>query len=141
MMEIGSLDINGGVRDLLDPLADYVGIDAQDGPGVNVVVDAAHYLHRVRVDIVLCLEVLEHCEQWRGLVKSAASNLKPGGRFIATCATNSRPPHSAIDGGQIHPEEWYANVHCTELLEELEKWFADTGVDVAGNDLRGWATR
>ena len=41
VVEFGSLDINGGVRHLLDDQALYVGIDVQSGPGVTIIADAA----------------------------------------------------------------------------------------------------
>ena len=45
ILEIGSLDINGSVRDFLEPFAgQYIGIDAQKGKGVDLVVDIKNKL-------------------------------------------------------------------------------------------------
>src|SRR5262245_56346057 len=76
VLEVGSLDINGGVRALLDPNACYLGIDPQLGPGVDVVADFAHYTHPRQVDLILCLEVFEHTRKWRALIASARRNLR-----------------------------------------------------------------
>lgn len=141
VLEIGSLDINGGIRDLLDPRASYLGIDVQAGPGVDLVADATKYMHDWRVDVVLCLEVFEHTSDWPEIIKCAACNIKSGGWLIVTCATNSRAPHSGVDGGRLRPGEWYENVIAADLLDEMQRWFGDSAIDVVGNDLRGWATR
>lgn len=139
VLEVGSLDINGGVRDLLDPAAEYVGIDVQPGPGVDIVVDFSAYLHRERVNVVLCLEVLEHAPQWRELIASAAMNLRLDGVLILTCATTGRATHSARSEAPIQPDEFYENVTKADLDAELEKHFSVHESEVIFRDLRARA--
>lgn len=141
VLEIGSLDINGGVRDLLSPEADYLGVDLQEGPGVDLVADGAQYHHPGGADVVLCLEVLEHCKSWPDLIRAAWINLSRGGRFIVTCATLHRSPHSARHERGIEPDEWYANISEDDLRVELARWFISGKTDVLGNDLRAWAVK
>ena len=45
---------------------------------------------------------------------NAWNTLHPGGVLVMTCATDPRPPHSAIDGWDVRPGEWYANVPSGE---------------------------
>ena len=46
VLEIGSLDINGSVRPMFKPFQlTYTGIDMQEGPGVDIVVDAAKFIN------------------------------------------------------------------------------------------------
>ena len=139
VIEVGSLDINGGVRDLLHPEAEYVGVDVQAGPGVDVVEDFRLYEHPEPVDVVLCLEVLEHTPDCRDLLAAAARNLKPGGTLLLTCATTGRAPHSARSEGPIEPDEFYQNVMKAELDGVLAGLFAASHSEVVGTDLRAWA--
>ncbi len=149
VLEVGSLDINGGVRDLLDPEAEYVGVDMQTGPGVDIVADFTTYQHPELVDVVLCLEVLEHTPHWPEIVASAARNLKDGGTLVLTCATVvdmgthmlARARHSGHRSGSPQPGEWYQNVTQTDLDAEVEKHFQDHRSEVLGLDLRAWAVR
>ena len=149
VLEVGSLDINGGVRDLLDPKAEYVGVDVQRGPGVDVVVDFTTYQHPEPVDVVLCLEVLEHTPEWPEIVASAARNLEDGGTLVLTCATVvdmgthmvARARHSAHSSGSFEPGEFYENVPKAALDAELEKHFLLSASEVLGLDLRAWAMR
>lgn len=125
VIEIGCRDVNGIVRDLF-PHCRYMGIDLADGPGVDVVCDAADYVPPDLVDMVLCCEVLEHAERWQAVLLAAASWLRPGGRLIITCAGPGRPPHSAVDGGDLQPGEYYWNLATWELIDAL----AGTGIVV-----------
>lgn len=139
VIEVGSLDINGGVRDLVDDGTEYVGIDIQPGPGVDVVADFSTYKHSKLVDRILCLEVLEHAPKWRQIIASAARNLAFDGELIITCATSGRAPHSARSEGPIEIDEYYKNVTQEELDDELSKHFGTFRTLVMGSDLRGFA--
>lgn len=73
VVEIGGLDVNGGVRDLF--ACPYTTVDRQDGAGVDVVQDGAEYLaYRCNLGdaphTVVCLEALEHD---RGAMRTAAA--------------------------------------------------------------------
>lgn len=119
VLEFGSLNINGSVRAVIDS-GEHWGIDVQDGPGVNQVADAVGYLYDFEADLVVCCEVLEHAADIPGIVRSAFENLRPGGVFLVTCATDPRAPHSAVDGGTLRVEEWYKNVDPQTLIETCE---------------------
>jgi SAM-dependent methyltransferase len=144
VLEIGSLDINGSVRSLFDALTSdggsYLGIDVQEGPGVDVVADASVYESSIKYDIVVCAEVFEHTPLWPKIVKNAHSLLEPGGMLILTMAGEGRPPHSAIDENPIRSWEYYKNVSASALDAQL-KQFSQWTVDVKNTDTRGWAIK
>lgn len=131
VLEIGSLNINGTVRTLIDANS-YMGIDLQPGLDVDEVIDAVDFRLPLddRADAVVCCEVLEHAPDVEGVVASIAENLVTGGLFIITCATDLRAPHSGVDGGPLRDGEHYANVdphllaktlgHYDLLIEDLE---------------------
>ena len=132
VLEIGSLDINGSVRPLFEGAARYHGIDLADGPGVDEVADAATWdPGDERFDVVVSAEVLEHAPAWRKVLATAWGALAPGGLLLMTCATDPRPPHSAVDGWDVRDGEWYRNVPPAELVDLVRGWEpADWGVEV-----------
>lgn len=135
VVEFGSRDINGGVRDLFDA-TDYIGLDIAPGPGVDVVADAADWSTRKKVDAVVCCEVLEHTGRWREIVANAARILAPGSTLIVTAACDPRAPHSAHDGRPLTDgSEHYVNVDPDELADVC----ADAGLEVMHREvhLRG----
>ncbi len=44
ILEIGSMDVNGSLRDFAEPTTHYVGVDLEEGPAVDVVVKAGEKL-------------------------------------------------------------------------------------------------
>lgn len=143
VLEFGSLDINGSVRPLLSELVvggSYLGIDVQEGPGVDLVADASVYTSDVKYDIIVCCEVFEHTPLWAKIIANAHSLLAPGGMFIATMAGEGRPPHSAIDENPIRQWEYYKNISASMLEEALEA-FSPREVNVKHTDTRCWAIK
>ena len=140
VIECGGRNINGGVRDLFTA-HHYVSVDLEDGPGVDVVDDFALHHADTPVDVVVCCEVAEHCEHWPALLAAAARNLTAGGLFLFTAAGPGRAPHSAVDGGEVRPGEWYRNIDPDDLAARLASMFSRHEVDVLGPDVRAVAWR
>ncbi len=120
VVEIGSYNVNGSVRDLF-PKTDYTGVDVRPGKGVDVVADGAAYEPAKPVDTVVCCEVLEHAENAAEIIANAFAMLQVPGVLILTAAGPERQPHGN-NGGRVG-DEFYANV--TE--EDLEQWLTDAG--------------
>lgn len=140
VVDIGGRNINGGVRDLF-PGAQFTSVDLHPGPDVDVVGDFLDYTPPEPVDLVLCLEVAEHCPVWDRLLEHAAEILRPGGRLIFTAAGPGRSPHSGLDEQPIRPDEHYANVDPSALTDVLGQRFSRFTVDLVGLDVRAVATR
>jgi SAM-dependent methyltransferase len=119
VIEIGSLNVNGTIRDLF-PNASWIGLDRIAGPCVDVVCDAAQFVPQSPVDVVICCEVFEHADNWQRLIESAYQWLSPGGVFVMTCAGLGRQPHSC-DGGGLKPDEYYRNLSPVEIREAIRK--------------------
>lgn len=135
VVEFGSRNVNGTVKGLID--CDwYFGIDLAPGPDVDEVADAVEWSAFEPVDLIVCCEVLEHAPDLEGMVASFTRNLKLGGFVIVTCASDSRAPHSAVDGGPVRPGEHYRNVPPSELVEMLRR-FGFAILDVELHDARG----
>lgn len=86
ILELGSRNINGTIRDHIKGWAEYVGVDLRPGPGVDVVLEDPNKLPFPdgSFDLVVSSNTLEHCERPWEVVKESARVLKPGGTFFAT---------------------------------------------------------
>lgn len=131
VLDIGGRNINGTVKDLFPNAAVYLAMDIADGPGVDVVADAATWTPDREYDVVVCCEVFEHTAVWPQICRTAFTACASGGLFIATMAGPGRPAHSAVDGGwQLWPGEYYGNVDPGRLERELKACgFVDVIVD------------
>jgi SAM-dependent methyltransferase len=143
VLEVGSRDINGGVRDIFQG-AFFHGVDVADGPGVDEVIDFAT---RVRPsteqwDCVVCCEVLEHAddETAERILSNAHDHLCHEGLLLLTAAGVGRHEHSAHYEGPPLRGEFYRNVS----LADLTTWLRAAGfdlfeVDTLGVDIRATA--
>lgn len=138
VLEIGSRNINGEVRQLFGAATKYVGLDIVDGPGVDVVADASTFDPGRRFNTVVCCEVLEHAPVWREIIANIGRLLLPGGSMILTCAGPGRKPHGAEGGGV--GDEYYENISVEMLQAETLKW----GVGIvrqAGEDTQAFIVK
>ena len=119
VIEIGSRNINGTVRPLFNG-AQYTGIDPVPGFGVDLIADGASYQPPAKVDTVICCEVLEHTAQAEQIVANALRMLQPDGMLLITCAAPPRAPHSALDGAELQPGEYYHNIGPEVLTDWIE---------------------
>jgi len=93
VLEVGSLDINGSVRELFSACR-YVGVDLQIGPGVDIASQGqlvefptGHF------DTVISAECLEHNPFWRETLANMMRMTRPGGIVLVSCATTGRYEH------------------------------------------------
>jgi SAM-dependent methyltransferase len=129
VIDLGGRDVNGTPRALFSAATEYLVLDAQAAPGVDIVADAGSWWPDVdlqaRFDVALCTEVFEHVQHWPAIVYNLWLLLRPGGTVLITCATAPRRSH-AIDGHEpAPPHEWYANVAPDALCAPMELLFRD----------------
>jgi SAM-dependent methyltransferase len=138
-LEIGGRDVNGSLADFFT-WTDYQALDITEGPGVDIVADFVAWAPQQperSYDFVLCCEVFEHVENWADFVRHAHRLLVDGGRFVGTCATNPRNPHSAWGDPHPRPGEFYANVSVPVFAAVMCEMFPTFTVDrTASGDLR-----
>lgn len=123
VVEFGSRNVNGSVRPHFAGAASYIGVDAVEGPDVDVVrkvqgLRADTFEHPV--DVVVCCELLEHESEPKSIIAAAHRILTPGGVLILTAAGPGREPHG-IDGGAVGKEH-YANIEPDDLRAWLDGW-------------------
>lgn len=91
VLEIGSLDINGSVRQFFDDCG-YIGVDLGEGKGVDLVAKGEELLFPAKYfDVTISCECFEHNPEW---VKTFNNMVRmTSGLVIMTCATTGRPEH------------------------------------------------
>jgi len=134
VLEVGSLDINGSVRDLFRD-CDYTGVDLQPGPGVDLACPG-HLLAlpSVSFDTVISAECFEHNPFWRETLANMLRMTRPGGLVLISCATTGRKEHGT---SRTNPDaspftvqakwDYYRNLTARDLARglHLAGWLAD----------------
>lgn len=95
--EVGSYDVNGSVRPILEthgPVS-YLGVDQSAGPGVDLVADVAALpgMFPDGFDTVVTTEMLEHVEDWREAMLSLVALVKVGGHLVLSTRSPGFPYH------------------------------------------------
>jgi SAM-dependent methyltransferase len=93
VLEVGSLDINGSVRELFSGCV-YTGVDLQPGPGVDLACPG-HLLElpTASFDTVISAECFEHNPFWRETFANMMRLCRPGGLVLVSCASTGRKEH------------------------------------------------
>ena len=103
VLEVGSCIVNGSLRSVFqDPGCEWIGIDQQAGPGVDVVGRwgqvAAEWKRqpgpRNLFDLAVCTETIEHCTSPEFCVRRMIDWLCAGGWLIVTTPGKDFPVHS-----------------------------------------------
>lgn len=146
VLEVGSLDINGSVRELFTQ-CEYTGVDLQLGPGVDLARQAqlvefpsGHF------DTTISAECLEHNPFWRETIANMLRMTRPGGLVLISCATTGRLEHGTTrtnpDASPFtSAENWdyYENLTAGDIdaAVNLPGWLADWGswVNFVSRDL------
>jgi SAM-dependent methyltransferase len=89
VLEVGSIDVNGNLRPTVEALGprEYVGVDIEQGRGVDVVCRAEDILNKFgkeSFDAVISTEMLEHIRDWRTVVSNIKNVCRPGGVVLLT---------------------------------------------------------
>jgi SAM-dependent methyltransferase len=133
ILEIGSYDVNGTVRRLFPGVRDYVGVDLQEGPSVDLVA----FGHEVAdpdgsFHAAISGECFEHDPHWRRTFENMVRLTRPGGVVAFTCASRGRPEHgtgrttkSDSPGTQSLGLDYYQNLVESDLAQlPLNQWFS-----------------
>lgn len=94
VLDVGSLNINGTLRDFFEDVSSYTGIDVGKGPGVDIVCRGELFDAPTCVyDVICSAECFEHNPEWLATFKNMIRMCKPGGLIFFTCATTGRAEH------------------------------------------------
>lgn len=94
VVEIGAYNVNGSARDHLGH-SHWLGTDMRPGPYVDWVIPGER-LGRLLGPVfqgVVCMETLEHCEDWAGVLQSAWECLSYTGVLVLSTPGHDFPKH------------------------------------------------
>lgn len=139
VLEIGSLNINGTVRDYFQHCT-YMGIDLGPGPCVDKVVHACDLpiSYNGNFDTIVTCEALEHDRKWRETIDRAYDLLTDNGLLVGTCAGFGRPEHGTSKcnpGCSPFTNDYYGNIYGSSILEMIEDMFDEVLVEVNRHDV------
>ena len=124
ILEVGSKNLNGTVRDFFGEDTNYIGIDLSYGDCVDTVVPGELIqLPNAWADIVISTECFEHAENWDKIFLNMLRILKPGGLIFLTFAGFNRPTHGTIDcheGSSPDTNNYYKNLGANDIAREIE---------------------
>lgn len=133
ILEIGSYDVNGSIRDTFSTSGAHVGVDLVEGPGVDIVAfghEVDHPDHSY--DLTLSGECFEHDVHWRDTFTNMVRLTRPGGMVAFTCASRGRPEHGTrrsdiadSPGTQAEGIDYYRNLREEDFAGlPLASWFS-----------------
>lgn len=149
VVEVGSLNINGSVRQFFSQPTFYVGCDLGPGPGVDLICPG-HKLpfHDETFDVAISCECFEHDKNWYMTFKRMMELVKPMGLVIFTCATTGRPEHGTTQNAPADApftNDYYKNLTERDFFEgfDLERRFFrhEFRVNEASHDLYFWGQK
>jgi len=129
VLEIGSLNINGSVRNLFSNSDEYVGCDLGTGLGVDLVC-AGHELpfDDGYFDTTISCECFEHDKHWRKTFQKMVDLTKKGGLIVFSCATTGRPEHGTTRTSPADApftNDYYMNLevgHFLPIAKQLSRF-------------------
>ena len=92
VIEVGSLDVNGSLRPLMESYnpKEYIGVDVAKGPGVDRICKVENLIEEMGqnvVDVVISTELLEHIKDWKKATNVDSKRVKrPKLGIIYLCA-------------------------------------------------------
>lgn len=105
ILDVGSMNVNGSLRSLAPKDADYVGLDLEPGPGVDVVLEGTTYPFEAdSFDACVSVSCLEHDAAFWDTFLEIARVTRPGGYVFLDVPSNG--PYHAYphDNWRFYPD-------------------------------------
>lgn len=122
VLEIGSLDVNGNVRDLFHNTS-FVGVDWKEGKNVEVV-SLAHETHfEERFNTLLSMNHLEHDPYWEKSLDHNLQYLSPGALLYIRWGTEKSQRH----GDEFDPS--HTGYH-PKTMQQVKDFLEKNGIKI-----------
>jgi SAM-dependent methyltransferase len=149
VLEVGSQNINGSVREAFHDQCDYIGIDLGMAKDVDWVIPGELVeLPDGWADVVVSTECFEHCVDWHKVFLNMLRIARKGALIIVTAASHGRPVHGTLDseqGSSPFTASYYKNLGVDDFIEKIRLgfYFNRHGfeVDSPAGDLYFWGIR
>ncbi|MFN5117358.1 MAG: glycosyltransferase [Cyanobacteriota bacterium] len=136
VLEVGSQNINGTVRDFFINNINYLGLDIGSGDGVDLVIPGELVeLPDGWADIAISTECFEHARNWKDILLNMIRITKPEGLIILTFAGKGRATHGTLDSDVFSSPfttTYYLNLGPDDLAKEVAigRYFQRHGFEV-----------
>ena len=132
VLEIGSLDVNGNIRNLFDFTNEYTGIDLEKGPNVDLVLNGTNIdeLNK-NFDIIISCECFEHAKDWKLIFEKMCQISKPNSFIVISVASTGRVEHGTERSGNWqspgNKDDYYLNLTKKDFIKnfDLKKIFSN----------------
>lgn len=106
VVEIGSQDVNGTLRQVCPKEFDYIGVDFQKAKGVDIVLEDPYSLpfENESIDIVLSSSCFEHSEMFWLVFLEILRVLKPKGLFYLNAPSSGNFHRYPVDCWRFYPD-------------------------------------
>jgi len=122
VLEIGSLNINGCLRDVAAPTTNYVGLDFKQGPSVDMVVAPGddYPVENGSFDLVMASSVFEHDPRFWDTFLQMCRAARRGGHIYINAPANGTVHRYPLDCWRFYPDAGmaladYARLHGLEI--------------------------
>jgi SAM-dependent methyltransferase len=131
IVEIGSQDVNGSLRDVAPKNCRYVGLDFAEGKGVDIILKDPYSfpLEDASADIVVSSSCFEHSEFFWLTFLEGLRVLRPHGVMYINAPSNGLYHRHPSDNWRFYPDAGKAliawsrrNGHNSSLLESFIGW-------------------
>jgi SAM-dependent methyltransferase len=137
IVELGGMDVNGSLRSVAPPRAQYLSIDMEPGPGVDLVASDPDLIpvDDGWADVCVSSSCFEHAEFFWLTFLEAMRILKPGGLLFLNVPSNGSVHRYPVDCWRFYPDAGLA----------LQNWARRNGINamllesfVGRQGLSGW---
>jgi len=106
IIDVGSLNVNGSLKNFCPAGSTYIGVDFCEGSGVDVVIDDPYNLpfEDNTADVIVCSSVFEHSDFFWLLYLECLRILKPSGLLYLNCPSNGMVHRYPIDSWRFYPD-------------------------------------
>ncbi|WP_341522512.1 glycoside hydrolase family 99-like domain-containing protein [Pseudomonas sp. G.S.17] len=128
IVDVGSQDVNGSLRDFCPSGATYVGVDFVEGPGVDIVINDPYRLpfEDESADVIVCSSVFEHSDFFWLLFLECLRILRPAGLIYLNAPSNGMVHRYPVDSWRFYPDSGHSltkwanyNAYNSLLLESF----------------------
>jgi predicted nucleic acid-binding Zn-ribbon protein len=149
ILEIGSQDINGTVRDFFPNGSEYLGIDIGPGKCVDLIIPGELIqLPDNWADITISTECFEHAQNWQQVLENMIRITRPTGLVILTFAGFERTAHGTLDSlaeWSPYTASYYKNLIPEDIYQAIQvgRYFASHAFEVnsQSHDTYFWGIR
>jgi|TARA_B100001540_G_scaffold233642_1_gene207858 SAM-dependent methyltransferase len=106
IVDLGSMNVNGTIKDQIDFNSDYTGVDLSEGENVDVVLKDPYKLpfENNSIDIVVSISTFEHMEFFWDAFLEILRILKPNGLFLLNVPSNGPFHRHDTDNWRFYPD-------------------------------------